>query len=384
MSGIFEDKLSQVRQKIDDIDEQLLLLMNKRAETMAQVAQIKAEATAVDQEKKHATSLEGKAGQVLYYRAEREAQVLEAIRQKNDGPLTDNQVITLFREIMSCCLSLQQPLMVSCLGPQGTYSESAMVKHFGHFVSRVYCDTIADVFAGVVANSAHYGVVPVENSTEGNVTRTLDCLLESKVYICGELELPIHHCILSSPNADAENLKKIYAHQQSFAQCRRWLDKHFPNLERIEVASNGHAAVMASEDTAACAIASSLAGEHYGLDVYSENIEDYTHNRTRFIVIGQKEVLKPSGKDKTSIIVSAHNRIGALHQILKHFADEDISLARLETRPLRLDEQWGYVFFIDFDGHVEEKHVRCALEKVKEVSIFVKVLGSYPKAVFTQ
>lgn len=362
--------LDQVRADIDAIDQEIQALISRRAECAQRVADIKlAEAQAAG----------GSSEDVVYYRPEREAQVLERIMQRNEGPLAGNTVAHIFREIMSACLALEQPLQVAYLGPEGTFTQSAAIKHFGHAAICTPASAIDTVFAQVESGKCDYGVVPVENSTEGMVSHTLDNFIDSPLKISGELELRIsHHLLVSEATGDGE-IAQICAHQQALAQCRSWLDKHWPNVERRAVSSNGEAARLAADNAGVAAVAGDMAAELYALQKRAEYIEDHADNTTRFLVIGRKEV-PPSGRDKTSIVVSSHNKPGALFALLDPFRRGEISLTRIDSRPSRT-EKWAYVFFIEFEGHVQDENIAAILAELEEQSIMLKTLGSYPRAV---
>ena len=356
--------LSSVRERIDDIDRQLRTLLNQRAACAQEVARIKAESETAEPP--------------VYYRPEREAQILARLREDNEGPLPDAHIERLFREIISCCLSLEQPLTIACLGPTGTYTEVAAVKQFGHFAKMRTLPSVADVFREVESGAAHYGVVAVENSTEGMVKHTLDCFIASNLSICAEIELPIHHALLIKRGGDPEALREICSHEQSLAQCRRWLDTHYPTLSRRPVASNAEAARIAAERDGCAAIAGEAAANRYGLDTVQTNIEDQPDNKTRFFVIGDQAVA-PSGRDRTSIMVSTRNEPGALYKVLEPFHRHGISLSRIESRPSKVSS-WNYVFFIDFEGHRSETAIASVLDELTRVATDVKNLGSYPRA----
>ena len=356
--------LGGLRERIDAIDEQLQKLLNERADCALQVGAIKQAAGA---------------DSAVYFRPEREAQILTMLKARNSGPLPDDAVATLFREIISCCLSLEQPLTIAYLGPSGTYTEAAAIKQFGHFAKTRALSAIDDVFREVESGAVHYGVVPVENSTEGMVNHTLDCFMDSSLRICAEVELPIHHALLAPSKVGAEDITEILSHSQSLAQCRAWLDTHYPNAARVAVGSNAEAARQVTERADAAAIAGEVAGERYGLQPLATHIEDHSDNKTRFLVIGAQEV-GASGADKSSILVSTRDEPGALYKVLEPFHRHDISLSRIETRPARAGN-WSYVFFIDLEGHESDAPVRRALAEVNEVAMQVRILGSYPQAV---
>ena len=357
------DKLKQLRHKIDELDEQIQSLISQRAQVAVEVAETKA-ASGV--------------GDAAFYRAEREAEILTKVKARNQGPLSDQEIARLFREIMSACLALEQVMTIAYLGPKGTFTQAAALKHFGHSVETISQASIADVFREVESGNAAYGVVPVENSTEGMVTHTLDEFLNSPLYICGEVELRIHHCLLSVTDG-LSKIKRVYSHRQSLAQCHRWLDTNLSGVERINVSSNAEAAKQAAADNNSAAIASEAAAEIYQLNTLAKNIEDESDNTTRFLVIG-KRLTPACGKDKTSILVYTDNKPGALYHILEPFAKNNVSMTRIESRPSHKG-MWNYVFFIDIEGHQSDAAVAAALEALQKEANMVKVLGSYPKAV---
>lgn len=363
-------QLGILRDQIDDIDRQIQTLINKRAACAQEVAEVKQSAAG------------GK--EVQYYRPEREAQVLRAVMERNDGPLPDEDMGKLFREIMSCCLALEKPMEVAFLGPEGTFTHAAALKHFGHFVKAQPLGAIDEVFREVASGQAKYGVVPVENSTEGMVNHTLDSFVDSPLYISGEVKLRIHHHLLNAEQVELKKLKRVYSHQQSLAQCRQWLDSHCPQIERVAVASNAEAARLAAAEKDAAAIAGDMAAERYELIKLAENIEDRPDNTTRFLVIGQ-DIVPPSknekgGQDKTSILVSVKNKPGALYHVLEPFHRHNISLTRLETRPSN-SGTWAYVFYIDFEGHFDDPVVKQVISEVSPDAVEIKHLGSYPVGV---
>jgi chorismate mutase/prephenate dehydratase len=356
-----ENKLKAVRNRIDVLDSQIQDLINERAKCAQEVAALKNGGDAVS-----------------YYRPEREAEILRKILARNQGPLSGEEMARLFREIMSACLALEQPLHIAYLGPEGTFTQAAALKHFGHSVRTDSLLGIDEVFREVEAGACQYGVVPVENSTEGVITHTLDMFLHSPLKITGEVQLRIHHNLLSAADS-IETLKRIYSHQQSLAQCRGWLDEHLTAVERIAVSSNAEAARLAAQDKQAAAIASREAADIYGLRVLTANIEDEPNNTTRFLVIGRENV-PSSGKDKTSLLLSASNKPGALHRLLSPFAKHGISMTRIESRPSRRGV-WEYVFFVDIEGHASDGNVAQALEELRGEAAMLKVLGSYPRAI---
>jgi len=357
-----KDPLADVRTRIDKIDTTIQQLVSERAECAAKVAEIKQQ--------------QGETGH--FYRPEREAQVLQSVKERNQGPLTDNAVAGIFREIMAACLALEKPLQVAFLGPKGTYTHSASVKHFGSFFKEEPVDNIEEVFRLVEADGADFGVVPIENSTEGMINHTLDLLMGSSLTIAGEVELRIRHNLITS-ETDLADIKRIYSHQQSLAQCRLWLDKYLPNTQRIATNSNAEAVQLTKEHEHSAAIAGIAASELYGVPLLKSDIEDEPNNTTRFVVIG-KHQSPPSGNDRTSLMVFAHNRPGSLFGLLEPIAKRNISMSNIESRPSRKGV-WEYVFFIDIDGHREDENVRAAIAEIEKASAMVTVLGSYPKAV---
>ena len=354
-----DDKLTSIRREIDAIDADLISLINRRAELAKKVAQVK----------------DGE-GSNHYYRPEREAQVLRALVDGNDGPLPGRHVSRIFQEIMSACRALQKPLTVAYLGPQGTFTESAALKHFGHAIEGVPLDGIGAVFRRVESGGGDYGVVPIENSTEGVVGHTLDLFVASDLSICGEVELEVHHCLMASGDG-LQEIDKIYSHQQSFAQCRQWLDANLAHVPREPVASNGEAARRAAGEKRSAAIAGEGAAADYGLQVLARNIEDEPGNTTRFVVIGHRSV-GPSGEDKTSVLFSTRDRPGALYELLESFKSRDINMTRIESRPSHRGK-WNYLFYVDIEGHAAEENVAAALAEIGERAPFYKYLGSYPR-----
>jgi len=352
--------LDALRQRIDALDSDILRLINERAAAAQQVAQVK---TAEDPK-------------AVFYRPEREAQVLRRIMALNKGPLDSEEVARLFREIMSACLALEQPIKVAYLGPEGTFTQQAAIKHFGESAISLPMAAIDEVFREVEAGAVNYGVVPVENSTEGVINHTLDSFMDSGLRICGEVVLRIHHHLLVSETTRQDKVSRIYSHPQSFAQCRKWLDAHYPQAERVPVSSNAEAARLVKTEWHSAAIAGDMAAKLYGLTRLAEKIEDRPDNSTRFLIIGHQDV-PMSGEDKTSIVVAMRNQPGALHELLEPFHRHQIDMTRLETRPSR-SGVWNYVFFIDFKGHRDEPRVAAVLEEVRLRAAEVKVLGSYP------
>jgi chorismate mutase/prephenate dehydratase len=353
------------RKLIDGIDEQIHALLNERARFAQQVGVAK---------------LAQGLHTADFYRPEREAQVLRRAIERNQGPLRNEEIVRLFREIMSACLAQEEPLKIGFLGPEGTFSQQAVLKHFGHSVRALPLPAISEVFEEVQAGHADFGVVPIENSTEGTVNNTLDMFLNSALKICGEVELRIHQHLMGRMKG-MEKIQRLCSHPQSLAQCRQWLDEHMPGIERLPVSSNAEAARRARDEEGTAAIAGQTAADVYGLSVIVPEIEDRPDNTTRFLVIGRK-LFNASGKDKTTLLVSAGDTTspGSLHRLLEPFARKDISLTRIESRPSHR-RKWDYVFFIDVEGHADESPLKDALEELKEQSSLFKVLGSYPCAV---
>jgi len=354
--------LSELRDKIDAIDKQILQLINQRACCAMEVAKTKI--------------AQGENG--TFYRPDRESLVLRRIKELNEGPLSDDTAARFFRELMSACLALEKPLDVAFLGPEGTFTQQAAFKHFGHAVKTVPAATINEIFSSVESGNCQFGVVPVENSTEGVISHTLDRFLSSPLKICGEVEIRVHHNLMGNVESLAD-ITEVFSHQQSLAQCRQWLDRHLPHAQRIAVNSNAEAARLVSTKIQAAAIAGQVAAELYGLNTLEKNIEDESNNTTRFIIIGQ-QTSASTGNDKTSLVVSTGNQPGALHKILEPFARFGIGMMHIESRPSR-QGLWDYVFFIDIEGHCEDKCVAQALELLKGNVHMLNILGSYPKAV---
>lgn len=350
------DELLNLRKDVDRLDEEILSRLAERARCAQRIGEIK---------------------QGNLYRPEREAQVLRRLAESNPGPLPDQAVQRIFREIMSSCLALEQPLKVAYMGPAGTFTESASRKHFGSAPNFVAVATIDEVFRAVEAGTVDYGVVPVENSTEGAVGGTLDQLLANPLRICGEVKLRIHQNLLSKAEGIGA-VKRLYSHSQSLAQCHKWLNHHAATLSRIPVSSNAEAARLAAEDPEACAIAGEAAAELYGLNILAANIEDDPNNTTRFLVIAHHDA-GPSGGDKTSIVCSTPHRAGAVHALLAAFSRHEVSMTKLQSRPAR-GGLWEYVFYIDIEGHQNDPNVAQALRELEEKAAFVKILGSYPVA----
>ena len=354
-----DDKLKPLREQIDAIDAQLLALLNQRARIAQDVGHVKAETNAP------------------VFRPEREAQVLARIAESNPGPLASTDLQSIFREVMSACRALEKRVTVAYLGPAGTYSEQAVWKQFGQAVEGLACVSIDEIFRSVEAGTAEFGVVPVENSTEGTINRTLDLLMRTTLTISGEVALPVQHSLMTR-SGSMDGITRICAHSQALAQCQAWLNEHYPSLERRAVASNGEAARMASEDSGVAAIAGDMAAKRYSLAIAHAHIQDDPHNRTRFFVIGS---LQPgtSGHDQTSLVLSVPNKSGAVYELLAPLAKHGVSMTRFESRPARTG-RWEYFFFVDIDGHAQDAKVAKALAELQSQAAFFKVLGSYPHA----
>jgi chorismate mutase/prephenate dehydratase len=352
-----DNKLKPLREQIDAIDAQILDLLNARARIAQQVGHVKAEYDAP------------------VFRPEREAQVLRSVAERNPGPLASDDLQTIFREIMSACRALEKRVSVGYLGPVGTYSELAVYQQFGHAVEGLPCTSIDDVFRAAEMGVTEFGVVPIENSSEGTITRTLDLLLQSTLTISGEISIPVHHCLMTK-SGSMEGIARICAHSQALAQCQAWLNQNYPGIQRQAVSSNSEAARMASEDHGVAAIAGEIAGEKYALQIVNSHIQDDPHNRTRFAVISRQST-SPSGKDQTSLVLSVPNKAGAVYNMLAPLAKHGVSMTRFESRPARMGT-WEYYFYVDIEGHAKDEKVAKALAELQQNAAFFKVLGSYP------
>ncbi|HZF31804.1 MAG TPA: prephenate dehydratase [Gammaproteobacteria bacterium] len=356
--------LEQLRTKIDSLDERIQELIAERARCAKEVGVVKGLTATAD-----------------FYRPEREAQVLRRVVERNKGPLRNEDMVRLFRELMSACLAQEEPLKVAYLGPEGTFTQSAVLKHFGHSVHALSVTTIDEVFHEVEAAVADFGVAPVENSSEGTVNiHTLDMLLASPLKVCGEIELRIHQHLMGKMGG-LSKIRRVCSHPQSLAQCRAWLAEHLTDVEKIPVASNAEAARRARDEDGTAALAGDAAAELYGLKILFSNVEDQADNSTRFLVVGRK-LFPPSGNDKTSLLVSARGTEGpgVLLHLLDPLARHGVNMTRIESRPSRR-AKWDYVFFVDLDGHAEEPNVAKALAEIQKKATLFKVLGAYPKAV---
>jgi chorismate mutase / prephenate dehydratase len=360
MDDPLEQRLKPLRDTIDAIDARLVQLLNERARTAAEVGRIKHEVGAP------------------VFRPEREAEVLRKVAAKSAGPLGEAALSNVFREVMSACRALERPLTIAFLGPVGTFSETAMQRQFGASVNGLPCSTLDEVFRATEAGGADFGIVPIENSSEGAVSRTLDLLLATPLRVLGEVSVPVHHNLLTR-SGSMGGVARICAHSQALAQCTGWLNQHWPAVERQAVASNAEAARMASEEPALAAIAGERAAQRYGLHVVAAHIQDDPNNRTRFAVLGDQatQPSAPPGRDKTSLILSVPNRAGAVFDMLKPLAAHGVSMTRFESRPARVGT-WEYYFYVDLEGHADDPKVAAALTELQRECAFYKCLGSYP------
>jgi chorismate mutase/prephenate dehydratase len=350
--------LARHRAGIDALDMEILERLNARAAHAQAIGEIK--------------------GRGAAYRPEREAQVLLRLKSANAGPLSDEAVAGVFRQVMSACLALEQTLRIAYLGPAGTFSHDAVAKHFGQFVDAVPCATIDDVFRAAESGQTDHAVVPVENSSEGAIGRTLDLMCQTPLTICGEVRLRIRQNLLS-PAASIDGIARVYSHAQSLGQCARWLAEHLPGAALVAVASNAEAARLAAAERGAAAIAGENAAALYALNIVAPHIEDEPNNMTRFWVLGSRPV-PASGRDETSLVMSAPNRPGAVHSLLEPFATHGVSMTRFESRPARTG-LWEYLFFVDVAGHATDAPVAAALAALQEKAPMLKLLGSYPAAI---
>ncbi len=354
-----DDRLKPLRDAIDAVDRKLVELLNERARLAAEVGRVKQEHNAP------------------VYRPEREAEVLDKVAALSAGPLAPATVQAVYREVIAACRALERPITVAYLGPEGTFSELALRKQFGAGVIAAPCGSIDEVVRDVEAGSTDYGIVPVENSTEGSITRTLDLLLVTPLSIIAEVSLPVHHNLMTK-RGTMEGVTRICAHAQSLAQCVNWLNQHHPALPRVSVASNAEAAKLAAEDATVAAIASESAAERYGLHAVAAHIQDDPGNRTRFVVLG-RQTTTPTGRDKTSLILSVPNKAGAVYHMLTPLAQHGVSMTRFESRPAR-SGAWEYWFYVDVEGHEKDPKTAAALAELRERCAFYKSLGSYPMA----
>ena len=355
------DNIARLRGEIDSLDSELLILVNRRAGLARRVGELKHGAPA--------------------YRPEREAEILRRIAVDNPGPLAAERVTGIFREVISACRGMEQDIRAGYLGPQGTFSEQAVQKHFGRAVDAIPLASIDEVFRRAESGDAEFAVVPVENSTEGAVGRTLDLLVSTPLKICAEIELRVQQNLMVE-GGELSAVKRVYSHAQSLAQCQGWLGQNLPNAERVQVVSNAEAARRAAGEPGTAAIAGQMASERFGLAILARSIEDDPNNTTRFLVLG-KIVTAPTGRDRTSLVMSADNKPGAVHALLSPLAANRVSMSRIESRPSRAAKSalWEYLFFIDVEGHQDDKRIASALAELAQKAPFLKVLGSYPAAV---
>ncbi|MBM3251853.1 MAG: prephenate dehydratase [Candidatus Omnitrophica bacterium] len=348
--------LKKLRKKIDKIDSQVIRLLNQRADITLEIGEIK--------------SRQNKG----VYSPEREREIIQRIAKLNKGPLTISALEAVYREIMSGSLALEKPLKIAYLGPQATFTNLAAIKKFGSQVEYLPCNTITDIFAEVEKLNADYGVVPIENSIEGAVSHTLDMFVDSDLKICAQIILEVSHNLLA--NCARKNIKKIYSNPQVFGQCRIWLESNLPKAELVEVTSTTRAAQIAAKSKNSACIASILAAKQYGLKMIAKDIEDNPHNITRFLVIGQSDVTQ-TGADRTSIMFSIKDRVGALHDMLVPFKKNRINLTKIESRPSK-KKAWDYYFYVDLAGHRLDAKVKRALKELEDKCKYLKILGSYP------
>ncbi len=354
-------KISDLRDKIDKIDDQLLKLINRRAALAIQIGK--------EKHKKNSSN--------HFHVPHREREIIERLKTSNPGPFPNDSVESVFREVFSATLALEKPLNIGFLGPTTTFSHQAALKQFGHSTILTPLGSIEAIFKEVERGNCHYGIVPVENSTEGVINLTLDCFVDSKLLVCDELKLPIALYLLSTVE-NLKEIKTIYSHPQPLAQCRGWINQNLSWADTVPASSTANAAERAKQDTQSAAVAGPLAAEVYGLHVLSENIQDRRDNFTRFWVIGKEEA-KKARKNKTSIMFSIKDEAGSLLKALRLFARHEINLTKIQSRPLR-NRAWEYLFFVDFDGHVEEEKVQKVLTNLGRQCLFLRVMGSYPKA----
>ncbi len=351
--------LDKLRKKIDAIDNELLKLLNQRAKEVVEVSKLKIK------------------NNLSPYSAEREINILKRLKNLNQGPLSSSDAESIFKEILSACRALKNTLKVAYLGPQGTFTHLAAIKNFGKSTEYISAESISDVFSRVEKEEAQYGVVPIENSTEGVVNHTLDMFFDSNLKICSEITLNVSHVLLASRELSLKKIKRVYSKAQVFPQCRMWISSHLGQAELIPVSSTAKAAITVKKDSSGAAIGNKILAQEYGLKIIASNLEDSSSNITRFLIIG-KDDSEPSGSDKTSLLCSAKDRVGALHDVLYSFKKYGINLTKIESRPSK-KKPWEYYFFIDFEGHRKLAKVQKALAQLEKQCIFVKILGSYPK-----
>lgn len=354
------DELKKLRKEIDLIDQEVVELLNKRGKIALKVGHVKS------------------SNNKTYYNPARESEVYKNITSYNEGPLKDEHLQNIFREIISACITVQSGIRISYFGPEGTFTHLAAIKRFGTSRMLIPVKNIADVFSSVSKGLSEYGVVPVENTIEGMVNVTFDMFVNSDVTIIGEEVIPISHFLFSKED-DIKKINKIYSHPQPFGQCRNFLEEKFKDAELIDAFSTADACIMASKEAGAAAIASEVAGRIYGLNVLLPHIEDFSNNFTRFLIISNGEKTHKTGKDKTSILLSIKNSVGALYKILKPFFENEINITKIESRPSK-KFNWDYIFFIDVSAHESDEKLKKALKSIEEYTIFIKILGSYESA----
>jgi len=355
----WQSELEALRQAIDSVDDAILALLNQRARLVLQVGQLK---TAHQQE---------------LYVPSRERTIFERLKALNPGPFPNEAIRRVYREIISASLSLEHPLRVIFLGPKATFTHVAAMQQFGHSAQLMPARSISSVFEEVACGRAHFGVVPVENSNEGAVSHTLDMFLESRLTILHEIYLEISHDLLSK-SGKIEEIRTVYSHPQALAQCRKWLDENLPDIPRVEMASTARAAQVVADEENGAAIASAAAANLYGLQVVAQRIEDNHHNTTRFLVIGQTRA-KPSGHDRTSLLLTIRDEPGILARMLEPFRNHDINLMKIESRPVK-NSAFSYVFFLDAEGHCDDPPLAAAIQALRPFCAQLKILGSYPRA----
>ncbi|MDI6761954.1 MAG: prephenate dehydratase [Thermodesulfobacteriota bacterium] len=353
-----QDRIQDLRQRIDALDRQILHLLNERAEIVLEVGKVK---------------LEEKIGS---YDPDREAEILRHLIQEHSGPFPKQAIVPVFREIVSACRLLERKLAVIYLGPPASHTHQACVKHFGISIEAISSENIWDIFESVEKEKVDFGIVPIENSTEGVVNQTLDMFIGSEVKIWGEIMVQISHDLLSK-SGRCQDIRKIVSHPSALAQCREWLRKNFPEVEKVETASTAKAAQLAVQDKAVAAVAGSLAARLYGLKVIESKIEDHLQNYTRFLILSH-QFREKTGRDRTSILFSIPHSPGSLFRVLKPFDERKINLTKIESRPVK-NKPWEYIFFLDFEGHVSDAHIHETLKEMEDKVLFMKFLGSYPR-----
>ena len=353
------NEMSEYRKEIDKIDDEIIRLLNERSKSVIEIGKLK----------------KAKDAQANLHTAGREAEIIERLTKLNTGPFPSDAIQAVYREIMSASLSLEAPQKVAYLGPRATFTHMACMQKFGSSVQYVPAHSITEVFSEVERGRANFGVVPIENTTEGVVNHTLDMFIDSNLLIYGEILQEVSHHLLSKSGL-MDGIKKIYSHPHALAQCRHWLETNLPHIPAVEVASTARAAELCIDESDAAAIASELAGQLYGLKVMKARIEDNLNNVTRFLILSQKPSER-TGKDKTSLMLSVKDKVGALYDLLRPFASHGINMTKIESRPSQR-KAWEYIFFVDVEGHINEERVNKAVEDVKARCLFMKILGSYP------